>query len=815
MNMMKRCVFLSLFLLASSYLLHAGEIDDKSVVISKQPKLWQTFCLSEVRLLPGSPFYHAMLVSQQYLLDADIERMLNGRRKEVGIPEKKPYPGSNQPQGTRITDWHHYVSGTSLMYAQTGDTRFLDRVNYLIDELTMLDARKDSLYRVQGKTPELPYAKLMKGELVLNNPDEAGYPWGGLCWIPFYWQHKEFAAYRDAYLYCNNTKALRLWIKQAEPVTEFILKVNPDLFEGFLDMENGGINAVFADLYALTGDERYMAASMKLNHQKVILNIANGKDVLYGRHANFHLPAFEGTARQYQLTGDEVCRKATQNFAEIYYKDHMNCIGGNGCYERFGRPGEITKRLGSTSSETCNTYNMMKIALNTFESTGDLRHMDYFERAIYNHILASQDPETGGVTYYTMLLPGGFKSYSDRFNIEGIWCCVGTGMENHSKYGEGIYFNNHQSLYVNLFIPSELNWKEKNLHLKQETDFPQGDCTTLTILESGSYDHPIYIRYPHWAGREVSVRINGEEYPLHARAGEYIRLQHPWKTGDRIQVEMKQTFRLEAAPDDPFMNVIFRGPVAYAAQLGSDHIPNDHIKFSRQNNAFRPLDDIPLFIVNKMDLESWLKADKAIPQAYRTQKAGILNGKPKDVLLRPYYQTHHQRYSLYLNMYTPEEMAYRKRVVSDELRTSSDTDEKAHRLMAEKSEKAPQAVLSNVWEATRLGRMTDTDGWFSYQVKVNPDATQNYLVVTYWGTGQENHDFDILIDGQKIATECLMNKHPLTFYEEIYKIPADMTDGKEKVTVRFQSHPGKKAGAVFALKVTTEPDLFPGYSFYL
>ena len=461
----------------------------------------------------------------------------------------------------------------------------------------------------------------------------------------------------------------------------------------------------------------------------------------------------------------------------------------------------------------------MKVALNSFESTGDLHHMDYFERALYNHILASQEPETGGVTYYTMLMPGGFKSYSDRFNIEGIWCCVGTGMENHSKYGEGIYFNNHHSLYVNLFIPSELNWKEKNLHLKQETNFPERDRTTLTILEKGSYNHPIYIRYPHWAGREVKIWINDKEYPVHAQAGEYICLQHLWQSGDRIQIEMKQTFRLEAASDDPFMNVIFRGPIAYAAQLGSDHMPDDHVKLSRQNNTFLPLDDIPTFIVDKMDMDSWLKADKTIPQAYRTQKAGFLKEKPKDVLLRPYYQTHHQRYSLYLKMYTPEEMACRSRMVSDELRPSSDIDEKVHQLASEKSKRTYQAGNSpafghNTWEKTRFGRTTDTDGWFSYQLKINPDAVQNYLVVTYWGNELEEHDFDILIDGRKIATEHLYSKHPLTFYEECYKIPWALTQGKETVRVRFQSHSNKKAGTVFALKVTTSPDLFPNYSFY-
>lgn len=812
-------IFLLCCLLSVSPLLHAGEIDDKTVVISRKPKIWETFLLSEVRLLPGSPFYHAMQVSQQYLMDVDVERMLNPRRSKLGILQKGAYPGSNQPENTRATDWHHYISGSSLMYAQTGDTRFLDRVNYLVDELAMLDMRQDSLYKVKGEVPQLPYERLLKGELILNTPDDAGYPWGGLSWIPFYWLHKEFAAYRDAYLYCDNAKALKLWIKQAEPVVNFILKANPDLFEGFLDIENGGINAVFADLYALTGDKRYLDASFKLNHQKVILNIANGKDVLYGRHANFQIPTFEGTARQYQLTGDDVSKRATMNFASMYYQDHMNCIGGCSCYERFGRPGETTKRLGYTSSETCNTHNMMKVSQNLFESTGDLQYMDYFERALYNHILASQDPVTGGVTYYTTLLPGGFKSYSDRFNIEGIWCCVGTGMENHSKYGESIYFKNKHSLYVNLFIPSELNWEEKNFKLRQETDFPRQDETVLTILERGSYKNPIYLRYPRWADRGMKVWINDKEYPIQTKNDEYICLQHTWQKGDRIRILLPQDFHLEAAKDDPYMNVVFRGPIAYAALLGEDHMPNDKVKISRQNNTFVPLNDIPTFIVNKQLPDSWLTADSKKPQAYRTKNAGFLDGKPKDLTLYPYYLTHHQRYSLYLKMYTPEEMATRVKVVSDELRPSSDADEKAHALQMEKSTRTFQAGNSpaagrNTWEKSRWGRETEKDGWFSYQMKVNPGESQNYLVVTYWGNELEEHDFDIYVDDQKIATESLFSKHPMTFYEETYAIPLALTKGKNTVKLRFQSHADKKAGTVFALKVTTQPELFPNYSFY-
>jgi DUF1680 family protein len=811
-------LFICLLLLFSPAIF-AGEIEKKAVVIPKQPKVWQTFLLSEVRLLPGSPFHHAMKVSQQYLLDMNIDKMLDSQREQNEIPVKgQIYPGSNQPDSTRAGDLYHYISGISLMYAQTGEQEYLERVNYLIDGLAEIEGAIQKKLEAKGEKHNHAFAKLLEGELILNRPDDAGYPWGGTSGNRFYGIHKKHAAYRDAYLYCDNTKALALWIKDADIIGDLVLRINPDLFDGFLDLEHGGMNAVYADLYALTGDKRYMDVSMKFNHQKVILNIADNKDVLYGRHANFQIPVFEGTARQYQLTGNEVSKKATFNFLEMLYHDHTNCIGGNSCYERFGIPGETTKRLGYTASETCNTYNMLKVALNAFESTGELKHMEYFEKALYNHILASQDPQSGGVTYYTATIPGGFKTYSDRFNLGGVWCCVGTGMENHSKYGEAIYFNNHDALYVNLFIPSELNWIEKGLHIKQETIFPEEDKIQLQIVDNQTYDKPIYIRYPSWIETTAYVFINGEPVELSARPGDYICLNHNWKKGDIVSIEMPQTFRLEAAKDDPCMYTVAKGPVIYAAALGYENMPEDLVKFAGDNNTFVPLDDIPTFVVNKADLNAWIVPNRKTPMEYQTLNAGYLNGKKKDITLIPYYKMHHQRYSLYLKMYTPDELNLRNQIVTDELRPSYEADEKSHKMKGENTELIFQAGHSpalgfNTWEKTRWGREAKDGGWFSYDLKINTNSRENYIVVTYWGNENKDHEFDVLINGVKVAVENLFDKKPLTFYEVVYNVPEEHK-GNGNVTVMFRSHTGKHAGTVFALKSTINPWKFPNYKFY-
>ncbi|MFB6343657.1 beta-L-arabinofuranosidase domain-containing protein [Saccharicrinis sp. FJH62] len=795
---------------------HANELDDKAVVFPARPKLWQTFSLTDVRLLPESPFFTAMKISQQYLLDADVDLMLNRQRRQAGLERKGPYPGSNQPEGTRPAYWEHYLSGISLMYAQTGDARFLERVTYMIEVIDHCHEKMHEENKDLRPWRKKAFNTVLSGKLTLDAPDELGYPWGGTSGNFWYGTHKELAAFRDAYLYTGNEKALKLYREEADEIADFVLRVNPDLFDGLLDLEHGGMNEVFADLYALTGERGYMDVSMKFNHQKVVLNIANGKDILYGRHANAQIPIFVGTARQYQLTGDEVSRKATENFLDMVYRDHTTSIGGNSCYERFGRPGEITERLGFTSCETCNSYNMLKVSLNYFESTGDLRYMDYFERTLYNHILASQDPESGGVTYYTALKPGSFKSYSNGFDLEGIWCCVGTGMENHSKYGEAIFLHNNRDLYVNLFIPSQLNWEEKGFKCTIETAFPEDDIITIKIDENQSFHHQVYLRYPAWSKRLPKIRINNEPVAFEAVQGSYIRLTHNWKAGDVIKIEMPMDLYLENANDDPYLSSIFYGPLVLAGELGKDKMPGSDLvsRALHYNDWITETADIPVFVADKIDLTNWIKQDKRDPLKFITHNAGQLNGGSKEISLIPYYKMHHQRYSVYWKIYSSDEMTFRKKVVQDEVNPSSENDEKSHNLKGERMMRSAIKDDRHFWENNRIGRYAEEDGWFSYDLKINPGFTPNYLVVTYWGGASRNQAVELYVNNKPVKTENLYERWPLTYYEEVYELSPEMTGIKDKVTVKFKAPEGMKTGHIFGVKVTADPDKFPDYLFY-
>ena len=799
-----------------SYFAPANELDEKSVVLPAKPKFWQAFSLSDVRLLSQGPFYKAMEKCQQYLLDADVERMLNRHRRQAGIEEKEQYPGSNQPAGTRPVYWDHYLSGISLMYAQSGDERFLERVNYMIDEIYMChekmrDEKKD---RRPWRTQALN--TISGGMITLDEPDELGFPWGGTSGNFWYGIHKELAAFRDAYLYANNKKALKLYIEEADEIVDFVLNVNPDLFDDMLDLEHGGMNEVFADLYALTGDRKYIDVSMKFNHQKVVLNIADGKDVLFGRHANAQIPIFAGTARQYQLTGDEVSRLATENFLDMVYRNHTTCIGGNSCYERFGRPGEITKRLGFSSCETCNSYNMLKVSLAYFESTGDLRYMDYYEKTLYNHILASQDPQSGGVTYYTALRPGSFKSYSKGFDLEDVWCCVGTGMESHSQYGKAIYFHNVKDLYINLFISSELNWEEKGFRCTLETSFPEAETILIKIKENQSFNGQIYMRYPSWLKRTPRVWINGNSVEIESCKGDYIRLSHQWQSGDEIRVEMPMDLHLEHANDDPYLSTIYYGPLVLAGELGAEKMPgSDLVRHARRyNDWITETSDIPLFIANKVDLSAWIKQDKSNTLKFTTYNAGQLNGESKEIILVPYYQMHHQRYSVYWKIYSPHEMEYRNKIVQDEVNPASEKDEIAHNVRGKRMKTSTIKDNRHFWENNRVGRYAENGGWFSYDLKLNPVFDRNYLVVTYWGSGSKNQAVKVLVNGMLVKTENLYNRWPLTYYEEVYELAPEMTSKKDKITVRFEAPDGMNTGHVFGAKITSDPEAFPNYIFY-
>ncbi len=357
----------------------------------------------------------------------------------------------------------HYLSACSMMYASSGDKRYKEKVDYIIDELAICQqARKTG------------YVGAIPGEDSLWDQVAAGDIRSGALlngsWVPWYTLHKMLAGLVDAYQYTNNKKALDIATKFCDWIDVKFKNLTEKQFQAMLDCEQGGMNEALANMYALTGNKKYLELSYKFDHKKILDPLADGEDILPGKHANTQIPKVIGAIRQYELTGNEKEEKTADFFWQTVVDHHSYVIGGNSNFEHFDEPDKLSDNLSDNTTETCNSYNMLKLTRHLFALNADAHYMDYYERTLYNHILASINPETGMTCYYVPLASDGMKTYATP--TESFWCCTGTGMENHVKYGNTIYAKgNDGSLYVNLFIPSTLGWKERNMQTNDYENF--------------------------------------------------------------------------------------------------------------------------------------------------------------------------------------------------------------------------------------------------------------------------------------------------------------------------------------------------------
>jgi DUF1680 family protein len=418
------------------------------------------FDLKDVRLLDG-PFHDAMLRDQKFLLSIDPDRLLHTFRINAGLPSSaKPLGGWEAPDvELRGHSLGHFMSACALMYSSTGDARFKTRADGLVEELAKVQAAMPSRGFHAGYLSAFP-------EEFFDRVDARQ-----KVWAPYYTLHKIMAGLLDVYTHCDNQQALDVLTKLADWVKFRVDRLSDEQQQRALETEFGGMNEVLANLYGATGNAEYLRIARKFDHQALFDLLARGVDPLNRLHANTQIPKMIGAAREYELTGEKRYRDIASFFWDRVSNHRSYVIGGHSDGEDFFPPETFSKHLGVSSTETCNTYNMLKLSRKLFSWSPSAETMDFYERGLYNHILASQDPATGMMCYYVPLKPGAFKTYSKP--EDSFWCCTGTGMENHAKYPDTIYFHDDQSLYINLFIASELNWREKGLTLRQETRFPE------------------------------------------------------------------------------------------------------------------------------------------------------------------------------------------------------------------------------------------------------------------------------------------------------------------------------------------------------
>ncbi len=764
----------------------AGALAGSSAVPDKVVPTAAPFPLQSVRLLDG-PFKAAMQLDQQYLLSIDSDRLLHTFRLNAGLPSSAaPLGGWEAPDvELRGHTTGHYLSALALMYAATGDARFKTRADALVAELAKIQAAQATRFHpgYLSAFPESFFDRVESRQKV---------------WAPYYTIHKIMAGLLDVYQLCGNTQALTVVSRMADWVTFRVDHISEAQQQAALGTEFGGMNEVLANIYAATGNPDYLRVAHAFDHKAIFDPLARHEDPLNGLHANTQFPKIIGAAREYELTGDARFEDIAQFFWDRVAHHRTFAMGGNSDGEAFFPEEEFSKHLGTSGPETCNTYNMLKLTRHIFEWQPTAEAMDFYERGLFNHILPSQDPETGMVIYYCPLRPAAWKSFSTP--DDSFWCCVGTGMENHAKYGDTIYFHDDRSLYVNLFIPSQLTWTEKGVVVRQETRFPEDDATHLTISAARPVRLALNVRYPAWAQSGMTLTVNGARQPITASRGSYVTVDREWHDGDRIDVRLPMTLHTEALPDNPRILAVMYGPMVLAGDLGTEGL--DAIKrygpsTPQMGRVKTPV--VPTFVGDATTITAKIAADPTRPLQFKTSGLAL----PHDVTLMPLYRIVNHRYTIYWNVMSPVEWkahesseAARDARRADVARRTLDTvsvddaqNEQAHGL---RSENASDSYFEG--RRTREAR----SGWFSYEVKVAPDHPTT-LVCVYRGSEGRQRVFDILVDGQTIATEAL-EYHPTEELDKEYAIPEALTRARDRVTVTFKAKTDATAGAVIALR---------------
>ena len=596
-----------------------------------------SFDLKDVRLTSDGPFKNAMNKDAAYLLSLDPDRLLHRFHKNAGLSPKGDVYGGWESEGLSGHTLGHYLSACAMMYSSTGDNRFKDKVNYMIDELYRCQKARKTGYIGAIPNEDEIFGKVAKGEIKSGGFDLNG------GWSPWYTVHKVMAGLFDVYMHCDNKKALKVLSGMADWTGKTLENLTDEQLQKMLRCEWGGMNDVLANLYAVTGKQKYLDISYRFFDDFVMLPLSETTDPLPGKHSNTNVPKAIGSARQFELTGNERDKVIASVFWETMTRHHSYVIGGNSNYEFCGEQDKLNDRLSDNTCETCNTYNMLKLTRHLFSWQPTSKLGDYYERALYNHILASQHPETGMMSYFVPLRMGAKKTFSDAHNT--FTCCVGSGMENHAKYGEGIYYEGKDgSLYVNLFIPSELNWKNKKAVITQVTSFPESSQSSLKISIKKENQFSIKIRKPWWVKSEINVSVNGVKIKASGEENGFLVFDRIWRDGDQLLITMPMELHYESMPDNADRVAFLFGPLVLAGQLG-DTMPD--------------VMSIPVFLTDNRNVNDWLLPVEEKSLAFRTKDTG----RPHDVTLLPFYRTYTEHYSVYWDYFTEVQWKDRKSVV--------------------------------------------------------------------------------------------------------------------------------------------------------
>ncbi len=765
------------------------------------------FPLSAVRVTDGV-FKERIETDRTYLLDVltveKTDRLLAEFRRVAGLPAKADrYPGRWEGGGINGHSLGHYLTALSACYAATGDARAKERADYIVDELAACQEANGDGYVMTVPQADV-WDKVRSGNFSVGGFDICGW------WVPNYTIHKVFAGLRDAYRWTGNKKALEVERKLGDWYIRVIESLSDEKMQRLMVSEWGGLNETFADLAADTGDAKYLAvAKDRFNDRRIFDPLRKGeKEFLNGKHANTQMPKVTGLATVYEMTGDEADRKAIETYWDSVVNDRSFANGGHSNCEHFYPMAKSVENLGSQTAETCNINNLHRLTAHLFSWNPTSDKMDFVEKSLINQLLANIGRKPGEFGYFMSTRPVATKVFSTQ---EGAWwCCVGTGMENPMRYGEQAYFHDDASLWVNLYLPSTLTWREKGVTLEQKTRYPEEETIEFAIVAKEPSTWTLRLRKPAWCAK-ASLAVNGVSVSATPDETGYMTVTRPWKTGDRVRLTLPMTLRAETLNGSKGRYVAFLyGPLTLVGINAPEAGVPDVAKKRWDDHLAAPAgtDGMAMTLVTD-DLASATKGIRRVKNElpYPTFETKDLL-KPHDLTLMPYHRVYEEHYTLYFRRLSPTEWQAK---AAELAREAAEQAAAAARVTDAVEPGFQQSEVNHDYAGafSDAGEHRDRKyrhavgqlGWFSYQMAVDAEQPME-LVVTYFGA-DFNRSFNISVEGVTIATEPLGAKpNGDRFREAVYAVPPELTKGKEKVTVKFFANDKTSfVGGVFGIKI--------------
>lgn len=771
-----------------------------------QDKLYKDeFPLGDITLLDG-PLKHARDLNVQVLLKYDCDRMLAPYRKEAGLQPRKPsYPNWDGLDG------HvggYYLSALAIN-AATGNEECRKRMEYMISELQLvLDANNQRpeawCHNYIGGVPNSAkmWTAFSKGDFG---------PYFGT-WAPFYNIHKMYAGLRDAWLYCGNEQAKNLFLKFCDWAVDITRDLNDEQMEKMLGNEHGGMNEVLADAYAITGEQKYLDCARRFSHRMLLVPLENGKDCLDNMHANTQIPKVIGYQRIAELAHDVQYHNASEYFWEIVTRQRSLALGGNSRREHFPTKENCIDYINDIDGpESCNTYNMLKLTedLNRVKPNG--MYGDFYETAMFNHILSAQHPQHGGYVYFTPARPRHYRNYSAP--NEAMWCCVGTGMEDHGKYGQFVWTHEkgvkaeNDALYVNLFVASELNWKDRKMVIRQQTAFPYAESSVVEVAK-GKGTFILKVRKPSWC-ENFTVKGVGFDADSYEENG-FVCMKRKWKKGDQVKISMPMHAYIKPMINVPQYVAIMYGPILLGMKTGTEDMRGliaDDSRFGQYAGGKKlALDEAPILLPKHLDdIAKNLKPVPGKPLHFKlaTRMENAIDGE-----LQPFFEIHDSRYMMYwLALGENDYKAYMQKLADEE---------KARQALEARTvdkvnpgEQQPETDHNMEADVTERGNTEGVffrdarDGHFFSYLMQTKGETNLSLQLKFWGQDEwRTSEFDIYVNDKLLCSVNNSHRWRTTQFKTVdYAIPSEFVKGKKEIRVKFVAHKGKQVGQIYGVRL--------------